>query len=325
MKIGIMGAGMMVSEVLKRLTPNDDFECAALRCRDTDIEKAERLKEQFDIPVVYTELDEFLRDKSFDTVYVCVVNSMHYPYTKRALAAGKNVICEKPFTSTGAEARELTDLAISKGLFLFEAVALRYTENYSLIRNTIEDLGAIKLVHCNYSRYSSRYAQYLEGIVLPVFDPILAGGCLYDINIYNIHFAMGLFGMPKSYEYLPNLGYNGIDTSGVMVLDYGDFKAVCSAAKDSNGKSACTIQGDRGFIFIDSVPGSVNNITVHMNGKEEKVIGHDVDDLIVNEFMMMFEIITAGDHRLCYEYLEQTCMVMNVVENARKRSGILFG
>lgn len=44
-----------------------------------------------------------------------------------------------------------------------------------------------------------------------------------DLNIYNIHFIVGLFGVPKSVEYLANI-QRDVDTSGILLLDYGDFK-----------------------------------------------------------------------------------------------------
>ena len=50
---------------------------------------------------------------------------------------------------------------------------------------------------CNYSQYSSRYDAYLEGDITHSFDPAYYGGSLYDINVYNIHYCVGLFGEPK--------------------------------------------------------------------------------------------------------------------------------
>ncbi len=52
---------------------------------------------------------------------------------------------------------------------------------------------------------------------------------LRDLNIYNIHLLVGLFGKPNRVEYLPNVE-RGVDTSGILVLDYGNFKAVAIGA-----------------------------------------------------------------------------------------------
>ena len=157
MKIGIIGSGVIVLEALKSIALSGTSTCTALWHRDVDVAGAENLKAQFGIPRLYTDLDEFLKDDTFDVVYIGVINSLHYFNALKALQAGKNVICEKPFTPTGAEAKELIDLAKEKNLFLFEAIMLRYTDNYELIRSKLPELGDIKMVQCNYSQYSRRY------------------------------------------------------------------------------------------------------------------------------------------------------------------------
>lgn len=324
MKIGIIGSGVIVLEALKSLSQIKESQCVALWHRDSDREGAEKLKNEFNINRLYTDLDAFLQDEEIDTVYVGVINSFHVVNTRKALEAGKNVICEKPFTPTGNEARELIDLAKSKHLFLFEAIMLRYVDNYDLIRQTLPQLGDIKLVQCNYSQYSRRYDKYLEGVVLPAFDPKLAGGCIYDINIYNIHFTMGLFGRPQSFHYYANIGYNGIDVSGMLVLDYGAFKAVCSGAKDSNSKPFCSIQGIKGFINVDSMAGMVQNVTLNLNNTEALKIGTNTDQIMVNEFKKIESIISNQNYELCYSYMEQSYEVMDLVEKARIQAGILF-
>ena len=324
MKIGIIGSGVIVLEALKSIALSGTSTCTALWHRDVDVAGAENLKAQFGIPRLYTDLDEFLKDDTFDVVYIGVINSLHYFNALKALQAGKNVICEKPFTPTGAEAKELIDLAKEKNLFLFEAIMLRYTDNYELIRSKLPELGDIKMVQCNYSQYSRRYDKYLEGIVLPAFDPKLAGGCIYDINIYNIHFTMGLFGRPQAYKYYPNIGFNGIDVSGILILDYGTFKAVCCGAKDSNSKAGCTIQGVKGYLNVDSMPGQVQNLSLIFNGQVPQVIGENLDDIMVNEFIKIDKIVASKNYTLCYEYLNQTYDVMDVVEKAREEAGVIF-
>lgn len=64
-----------------------------------------------------------------------------------------------------------------------------------------------------------------------------------DLNIYNIHFIVGLFGVPKSVEYLANI-QRDVDTSGILLLDYGDFKVLSIAAKDSGAPVTSTIEGE---------------------------------------------------------------------------------
>ena len=94
-----------------------------------------------------------------DAVYLGIVNQMHAFYAEKALLAGRNVINEKPFTSTVKEAEKLVRLAREKHLFLLEAITLLHFPNYHWIQEHLKDLGKITMVQANFSQYSSRYAE----------------------------------------------------------------------------------------------------------------------------------------------------------------------
>ena len=68
-----------------------------------------------------------------------------------------------------------------------------------------------------------------------------------DLNVYNIHFLTGLFGKPEAVSYHANVE-RGIDTSGILTMDYGSFQAVCIGAKDCQAPLVSTLQGDGGYI-----------------------------------------------------------------------------
>ena len=64
-----------------------------------------------------------------------------------------------------------------------------------------------------------------------------------DLNIYNIYFVVGLFGDPKAVHYYPNRNANGIDTSGILILEYPNFVCQCTAAKDCSAHNSAQIIG----------------------------------------------------------------------------------
>lgn len=70
-----------------------------------------------------------------------------------------------------------------------------------------------------------------------------------DLNIYNIHLLVGLFGKPKTVQYLANMERQ-VDTSGVLLMDYERFKAVCIGAKDCSAEIVSTIQGIKAFFLF---------------------------------------------------------------------------
>lgn len=324
MKIGIIGSGLIVRTALEVIKNIEDTRCTAMYCRTVGKGSAQETANEYGIDSLYDDIDAFLADDTYDVVYVGIINSGHYEFTKKALQAKKHVICEKAFTSGYQEAKELLDLARENQLFLFEAIMLRYLNNYREIKKTIPLLEDIKLIQCNYSQYSRRYDKYLAHEVLPAFDPELSGGCLYDINVYNVHFVVGLFGRPEKVHYFANIGYNGIDTSGILVLDYGSFKAVCCGAKDSASPAGSTIQGEKGYIFVDSMAGHVSNVSVVLKDQTYKIDLDHIENPMENEFRAIFDMIREKDYEHCFEYMELTLIVMEVLEAGRNDAGIVF-
>lgn len=328
MKIALLGTGFIVQTgAIPALKEVPEFEMAAILSTPRSLARAEELARVHGIPKVCTDYEEVLADPGIDFVYIGLTNSVHYEYGKRALEAGKHVIMEKPFASTAAEVRELRDLALSNELYLFEAVTLLHLPNYAQIRATLSQLGRICAVTANYSQYSSRYDRYKRHEVLPAFDPECSGGALYDINIYNLNFIIGLFGAPKNAKYFPNIGFNGIDTSGYMVMEYEGFTAVALGAKDSESPCHVTIQGDQGFIKVLGAPNELKafEVCLHGSGTTTRYELNRYGHRMVHEFREFAQIYTRGDYRRMEEGLDVSVAVLETAEKARRTAGIVFG
>lgn len=327
MKLAILGTGLIVKEgALPALCQVPEIEVAAIFARPASREKAEKLQAEYSIPKVYTDYDALLADTVIDFVYVGLVNSVHYEYTKRALLAGKHVIVEKPFASTAREVQELRQLAIERGLYVFEAVTLLYLPNFTAIREALPKLGKIKSVVANYSQYSSRYDRYLQGEVLPAFDPERSGGALYDINIYNLNLILGLFGAPQSVHYTANIGFNGIDTSGVVNMQYPEFFALAIGAKDSDSPGYAMIQGEKGYIRIDGNPNELRSFELRLRGSgvTSRYELNRYRHRMVHEFQEFAKIFAAKDFDRVKEGLAVSAAVLETAEAARRQAGIVF-
>ena len=322
MKLGIVGNGGIVCQALETLQ-NSTIEVVSLWCRNA--EKGKVVTDTYQISNLFSDYDAFLEDDRFDTVYIGLINSLHFSYAKKAVLAGKNVIVEKPFTILSEEAKELVRLAFEKHVYIFEAIMSRYSKNYEAIRSAVKEIGDIKLIQCNYSQYSRRYDAYRNGIVMPAFDPKLAGGALYDINVYNLHFVEGLFGKPVYLKYFANKGFNGIDTSGIVMLQYPTYYAVCCGAKDSASKNGIMIQGTDGYVHMDSRPGVIRNVVLHRNNGTEKIV--DVAEE-KNPMLQEFETISSVMKEAAYQTMQQWALdsvcVVEMLECARKDAGISF-
>ncbi len=325
MKVAVVGTGSIVKKFLYAVSRTDFFQWAAVCSRQQEsgrrlIESCQEL-EGLDTRVVqvYTDYVAMLADPELELVYIALPNSLHYPYTKQALLAGKHVICEKPFTVEPEETEDLIAIAKEQKLFLFEAITTRSLPNYKIAKEALPRLGQVRMVQCNFSQYSSRYGEYLAGETPNVFHPDYAGGALNDLNIYNLHFVAGLFGKPKRLVYEANRGRNGIDLSGVAVLGYDGFQAVCVAAKDSDSPDFVLIQGEKGYLKIDGQSSRCQQITVCADGRTE-TYGEDQTEsnVLYYETMVFADIILHGDYETCWKKLEETREVMEILGALRK-------
>ncbi len=316
MNLGIVGAGMIVKDFLSFTHELPEIKLEAIVARN--IENLKNLQNIYNIKQIYTDLDECLSNPSIDTIYVAVPNNLHYSVAKKALEAGKNVICEKPFTLIYNETVELFQLAESKNLILIEAITNQYLPNYLEIKENLSQIGNIRLVECNFSQLSSRYEAFKKGIIAPVFDKNQGGGVLGDLNIYNIHFVVGLFGAPKNSEYYPNI-VREVDTSGILILEYDDFKVVCIAAKDTYNNSYANIQGDKGLIKVIGTLNEVPNYIIKNNEVEMKVNKNIHKHRMYSEFKKFIDVIDNKDFDFMQKQKEHSLAVMEIFDKSRKQ------
>ena len=322
MKLGIVGSGKIVQEFLPWLAQSPAVQVAALCSTERSAPQARALCEQYGVPLHTTEYRQLLA--SVDTVYIALPNLLHTAYARAALEAGRNVIVEKPMAPCAAEAIQLSALARQKGLFLFEAVTTLYLENYRKLRQLLPRVGQVKLVQCNFSQYSSRYDAFCAGQTAPVFDPQQAGGALMDLAVYNISYIVGLFGEPQQVHYTANIE-RGIDTSGILTMDYRSFKAVSIAAKDCSAPPRYVIQGTRGYLLQKTTANFCGPLTLHLNdGKEEHFSLNGKRPRCTAEFEAFARAIDAGDQEMCSGMLDTSLAVSRVLTVARQEAGIRF-
>ena len=324
MKLAVLGTGKIVQEFLPMIQQVTDVELVALLSTPRSLDKAKEMQAQYQVQEVYTDYETLLGNATIDTVYVALPNHLHYQYTKAALLQGKNVICEKPFTLNSQQLQELIQIATEKRLILLEAITNQYLNNFLQIKKDLAQLGKIKIVECNYSQYSSRYDAFKEGKILPAFDPQKGGGALMDINIYNIHFIVGLFGKPEKVQYLANIERD-IDTSGILVVDYGAFKAVCIGAKDSTAQIRSVIQGTDGSI---EVLGATNEMPRYERRSKTEIEAVNVNldkHRMYQEFEKFTEVIDQKDLAFALEQLNHSLTVMQVVDQALESANLHLG
>lgn len=324
MKLGILGSGKIVKEVLPVLKEIENIEVVAIAARNE--EKLQNLCEEFAIEKYYLSIEELLADEQIDTVYVALPNNLHFDAMDKAIDAGKDIICEKPFTTNSYETEKIIEKAKEHEVMIVEAISHRFIPNAIEAKKIVDDLGDIKIVSLNYSQYSSRYDKFKEGIIEPVFSLESAGGALIDLNLYNVAFAVDTFGLPKDVKYFANIEKN-IDTSGIVILDYDDFKISCIGSKDSAAPMINTIQGTKGTIEIPDALNSFEEFNLEVVGDDGQYsfqFNQEGKSRLYYEFVCIEEILRTRDTKKEKELLEKTRNYMEVITKARFDANIYY-
>ncbi len=322
MRLGTIGSGMIVRKVLEAVQVTEGIRCEAVYSRDESTGRT--LAGRHGVRKVYTRLEDLLVDPEVDFVYIASPNDLHYPQARMALEHGKNVICEKPMTPTKPEAETLVRLARERALLLIDAVPTAYLANLRVIREQLPKVGRVRLVLSSFSQYSSRYDELLQGGLPNVFSLDHAGGALQDIGFYNVYLGVALFGRPRSAVYHPNRFRGGVDTSGILVLEYDDFVCSCAGAKDTWGVNSVQIEGETGFLHIQGGPQALTDVRVVTKTSDETYNKQTTTNRWLLEVQGWVEHVASGDRRFFDDCLETMLDVVEVMESARKQAGIRF-
>lgn len=314
--LATIGSGSIVDLFLDAVEKTEGIALEAAYSRTK--ERAVEFAKKHGASKGYSDLDAMLADGGIDCVYVASPNSLHYGYVKKALLAGKHVICEKPFVGSAAEAEELFALASEKGVFLMEAITVLHMPNFKCVREWLSEIGPVRLANFNYSQYSSRYDAYLEGRITNVFNPEFAGGALMDINVYNLHAAAGLFGAPKDARYFANRGFNSIDCSGTAVLSYDGFVCTCMGAKDCDGDNRAVIEGEKGYIVVKEAGNLWGSAELFLRNGEGKSVEYDLDtNRMIYEAADFVRAMETGDKEGLRSWQDETLLVMGILDKLR--------
>ena len=323
LRLGTIGSGSIVHTILDQVKAVDGIRLIAVYSRSE--EKGASLAAEYGADRVFTDLDSFFADEEMNVVYIASPNLLHYEQTKAALLAGKNVICEKPFCTRAEEARELTALAKESGLFLADAVPTAFLPNLEVMKRELSKIGRVKLVMGNYSQYSSRYDLVLKGEVPNVFNPRYGGGSLMDINFYNVYLNVALFGKPQTAVYYPNRYGELADTSGLLVMRYDGFVSSLAGAKDTWGVNYFQIEGEKGYLYVRDGSNGIAEVRVVTKDTDEIFNMQDQNtERRFYEVQKLTEYMLADDYEAVYGRLDVMLDVMEVLEDARTKAGILF-
>lgn len=239
-KIGIIGCGRVANRFPKEAGVVSGVEVVA--AFDTDIEASHILSSKNEGVVAYSLLKDFY--DAVDAVYIATPHLSHYEYIKQSLERGKHVLCETPMVINGDEAKEVYQLAESKGLILMEANKTAHCPAFNHLIVMIKSgvIGEVVDIEASLSQLLDKNGRE--------FDPKQAGGALFEQGSLTLLPILKLMGIEYQNLNLYSRMENGVDIYTRGVFRYP--KATCSFKVGLGVKTegSLVISGTKGYAYV---------------------------------------------------------------------------
>jgi xylose dehydrogenase (NAD/NADP) len=238
-----------------------------------DAARGQAFADEHGIPRVHASYEALLADDEVDAVYIPLPNSLHVPWSIRALEAGKHVLCEKPLARAVAPVEAAFDAAERAGRVLMEGFMWRFHPQTARLVELVREGAIGRLRHVN-----ARFGFALDPASGNVrWAPELEGGALMDVGCYCVSGLRLLAGEP-SRVYAERVG-EGVDGRLAAVLRFADdVTGTFDCGMDVNPRSGLEVVGDAGTLWVaDPWHGLAPGIVLQRPSGEEAIAVERVD------------------------------------------------
>lgn len=264
---GIVGPGMIANTYVQSIKAVKGAAVRAVGGRNMD--KVNAFADKHNIPMRYHSFTEVMQDKEVDAVYISLPNNLHAEYVKKAIDAGKAVLCEKPMAINAKEAKELTEYARQKNVFLMEAVWTRFLPIHDQVKKWIGDgkIGEISMMRGDFA-FNVPWAKGDRHI-----NPQLGGGAVMDVGVYLISYANDILGKrPKSVVSKGYVDETGVDVKNSFIMEYENGVLVtCVSSVTTDIPNDWYIYGSKGYIHIRNF-WRADSAALCIRGEEPEVV-----------------------------------------------------
>ncbi len=211
LKWGVLGTGEVAFDVAYAINfvPNNAVKGVASR----KSENAKWFVENFKDAKAFESFDALINDPDIDIIYVATPNSTHADMMRKCIAAGKHILCEKPFCLHEGEGLEIKKMANNANLFCMEALWTRFIPATQQVINKVKNgkIGQLRFVKGSFGHIFNKSR---------CFDKDLGGGVLFDLGMYLISLSYPILGMPDDYKFAPSYGSSKVDEQASFTFSY---------------------------------------------------------------------------------------------------------
>jgi predicted dehydrogenase len=245
LRLGLLSTARINDDILQGAAPSSDVEVVAVGSRDPA--RAETYAREKGIGRAHGSYEELLADPAVDAIYNSLPNSLHVPWTLRALEAGKHVLVEKPFDRRPEEVARAFDAADAAGLIVMEAFMYRHHPQTKKLREVVAagSIGELREIRSTFTY------QLDDPTDVRLFSE-LDGGSLMDLGCYCISGSRLLAGEPELVEGTQVIGGDGVDVhfTGTLTFD-GGVVSRFECGFDSPQSSTLEAIGSEGSAFVN--------------------------------------------------------------------------
>jgi len=284
---GILGTGAIARTLARALSASNTGRLVAVGSRSA--ESAAKFAGEFGQIRAHGSYEALLADPEVRIVYVSTPHPFHAEWAIKAAAAGKHVLCEKPFTLNHAEAMAVFEAALAHRVFVMEAFMYRCHPQTAKLVELIRSgaIGEVRVIQATFSFHGGFNPQGR------LYNNALGGGGILDVGCYPVSMARLLAGAatgqpfadPVAVSGAAHLGQTGVDEWAVGTLKFpGDILAQLATGIAVNQENVVRIFGSTGRIVVphpwtaNRQQGEPGRMLLHRQGQtapEEIVVAAD--------------------------------------------------
>ncbi|HFI0107782.1 TPA: Gfo/Idh/MocA family protein [Streptococcus suis] len=316
-KWATLGTGVIANELVQALQAmGGNLYSVANRTYDKGVEFAQK----YGIEKVYEEIDQVFEDPEVDIIYISTPHNTHINYLRKALKAGKHVLCEKSITLNSEELAEAIQLAEENQVILAEAMTIFHMPIYRQLSQVVASgkLGELKMIQMNFGSYKE------YDMTNRFFNKNLAGGALLDIGVYALSFVRW-FMTEKPSQVLSQvkLAPTGVDEQVGILLsnDAGEMATIALTLHAKQPKRG-TIAYDKGYIELYEYPRGQNAVITYTEDGSQEVIELGETAKALSYEVADMEKAVAGIENTMHPAFTQD--VMEIMTQLRKEWGLVY-
>ncbi len=264
---GILGTGKIARAMALGLRDAPGAQLVAVASRSDA--GAQAFGAEFGIERCHGAYQALADDPGVDVIYIATPHTLHAENALLCLAAGKHVVCEKPFTMNAREAQAVVDLARDKKLFLMEAMWSRFLPAVQEAQRIIAsgEIGVLRQVQADIGFVANFPPEHR------MFNPELGGGALLDVGIYPLSMAAFFLGPVSQVQALAEMGATGVDEQVVFsLLHAGGGTSSCACSLRAQTPTEMTISGSLGRIRLPNRFYKPDHLIVETMDGERRVV-----------------------------------------------------